>query len=102
LLESSINYEEIRDLKIKLYHKRYKHVLSKDYLNQSITFMGKNDINNLEDKEKELLIILDTYNWLDKIKSYYKNKFMVLFPKVNIPKHNKFDMNIKELLKIVE
>jgi len=98
LLDDILNYEELRDLKIMLYDKRYKYVLSEFYINDLIYYLKTDDIDRLQMEEYDLIEIADSYGWLNKIKQSYNNKFRVRYPKTNLPIVRKFDDNVKKVL----
>lgn len=102
LLEDILSYEELRDLRISLFLKKYKYVLPEQYILNLITYMKNEDITKLQSKEYELIKIVDNYGWLDEIKRYYVNKFNGKYLKVNLPVENNFDENIEFILQILE
>lgn len=102
LLEDILSYDELRDLQISLFLKKYKYVLFEEDVLNLITFMKENDISQLVKKECELIKIMDNYGWLKEIKRYYFNKFGGKYLKTNLPIKNDFDMNIEFILQILE
>lgn len=102
LLEDILSYEELRDLKISLFSKKYKYILPEQYILNLITYIKNEDITTLHYKEYELIKIADNYGWLKEIKRYYFNKFGGKYLKTNLPIKNDFDMNIEFILQILE
>lgn len=102
LLEKILSYDELRDLKIRLFSKKYKYVLSEQNVLNFINLMNKKDISPLIEKECELIRIMDNYEWLDEIKRYYHNKFGGKYLKIDLPIKNDFDLNIEFILQILE
>lgn len=102
LLEDILTHEELRSLKITLHDKKYKYVLSEYYINDLVSYMKTDDIDRLQMEEYNLIEIADSYGWLNKIKQYHKNKFRVLYPKVNLPIKNRFDFNIEKILNYLD
>ncbi|MFX4235606.1 hypothetical protein ACOL3F_06635 [Aliarcobacter butzleri] len=102
LLEDIVSYEELRDLKISLFSKKYRYVLSEQNVLNLIAFMNKDDISKLVEEEYELIRIMDNYGWLNEIKRYYFNKFKGKYLKVYLPFENNFDVNIDFILEILK
>ncbi|MCT7602384.1 hypothetical protein [Aliarcobacter butzleri] len=102
LLEDILSYEELRDLRISLFSKKYKYVFPEQYILSLVTYMKNEDITTLQSKEYELIRIVDNYGWLEEIKRYYVNKFSGKYVKVNLPVENNFDVNIEFILQILE
>lgn len=98
LLEDMLSYEELRDLRLSIFNKKYKYVLPERYILDLITYMEEENISKLQSKEYELIKIADSYGWLDKIKKSYIDKFNGKYVKINLPIKSNLDINIEFLL----
>lgn len=101
LVEETIEYEELRDLKIDLYKKNYSEVIDDYYLQNLLEYMNKDDVSRLHMQEIELIKIANSYGWLEDIKRYYNNKFVGKYVKTNLATPNLLDVNIEKVLEII-
>lgn len=102
LLNDIVQFEELRDLKISLFQKKYKYVLHELYVKVLLQHFETIDTRLLNSKEWEEIKIAYSYGWFEQAERYLNNKFSGIYIKPSIPVPTRLDENLFLLFEYVK